>query len=124
MSSSELELQIPPAELVDVEKLHVDKENPNVMSARQFEALKKSIKRWGFIVPIITNRDYLHACMHATCPRRGEPTLILHGREIAFLRTQLVHIEILPSLLSQRRKLGYRDLSHESLETCYLRLLS
>jgi len=31
------------------------------MSARQFKALKKSIKRWGFIVPIITNRDYLVA---------------------------------------------------------------
>jgi len=52
---------IPPTELVDVERLRVDKQNPNVMSVRQFEALKKSILRWGFVVPIITNRDLLIA---------------------------------------------------------------
>jgi len=52
---------IPPAELVDVGKLRVDRQNPNVMSVRQFEALKKSIQRWGFVVPIITNRDLLIA---------------------------------------------------------------
>jgi len=58
---AELDLKIPPAELVDVEKLRVDGENPNRMSARQFKALKKSIRRWGFVVPIITNRDFLVA---------------------------------------------------------------
>ncbi|NIN01287.1 MAG: ParB N-terminal domain-containing protein, partial [candidate division Zixibacteria bacterium] len=61
MKETELELQIPPAELVDVERLRVDGENPNRMSARQFKALKESVRRWGFIVPIITNRDYLVA---------------------------------------------------------------
>jgi len=61
VKKTELELKIPPAELVDVEKLRVDHENPNRMSARQFKALRKSIERWGFIVPIITNRDYLVA---------------------------------------------------------------
>ncbi len=61
MEKTELELKIPPAELVDVEKLRVDRNNPNKMSARQFRALKKSIQRWGFIVPIIVNRDYLVA---------------------------------------------------------------
>ncbi|MDH5595767.1 MAG: ParB N-terminal domain-containing protein, partial [Candidatus Bathyarchaeota archaeon] len=61
MKKTELCLKIPPAELVDVEKLRVDGENPNRMSARQFKALKKSIQRWGFVVPIITNRDYLVA---------------------------------------------------------------
>jgi ParB family chromosome partitioning protein len=57
----EQELAIPLAELVDVDKLCVDQANPNRMSARQFEALKKSIQRWGFVVPIITNRDLLVA---------------------------------------------------------------
>ena len=57
----ELELQTPPAEFVDVDKLSVDDQNPNRMSARQFKALKKSIQRWGFIVPIITNKDFLVA---------------------------------------------------------------
>ena len=52
---------IPATELVDVDKLQIDQNNPNVMGVRQFEALKKSIKRWGFVVPIITNRELLIA---------------------------------------------------------------
>jgi len=58
---TELDLKVPPAELVDVGRLQVDNANPNLMSARQFRALKKSIQRWGFIVPIITNKGYLIA---------------------------------------------------------------
>jgi len=58
---SEVELKIPAAELVDVELLKVDGENPNRMSPRRFEALKKSISRYGFVVPIITNRDLVVA---------------------------------------------------------------
>jgi energy-coupling factor transporter ATP-binding protein EcfA2/GNAT superfamily N-acetyltransferase len=58
---TEQDLQIPLTELVDVGSLRVDGKNPNRMGARQFEALKKSIKRWGFVVPIITNRDLLVA---------------------------------------------------------------
>jgi len=46
---------------VDTEKLLLDGHNPNKLSVRRFEALKKSIKRWGFVVPIITNRDFLVA---------------------------------------------------------------
>jgi ABC-type ATPase with predicted acetyltransferase domain len=57
----ETELSIPSAELVDVSLLKIDNENPNKMSIRQFQALKKSIKRWGFVVPIITNKDFLVA---------------------------------------------------------------
>ena len=54
-------LDVPHAELADVDELKTDKDNPNRMSSRQFEALRKSIHRWGFIVPIITNREYLVA---------------------------------------------------------------
>jgi ABC-type transport system involved in cytochrome c biogenesis ATPase subunit/N-acetylglutamate synthase-like GNAT family acetyltransferase len=54
-------LRIPAAELVDADRLKVDGKNPNRMGARRFEALKKSIKRWGFVVPIITNKDLLVA---------------------------------------------------------------
>ena len=61
MEKTEQEWKIPPAELVDVEKLRVDGDNPNRMSVRQFKALKKSIQRWGFIVPIITNKGFLVA---------------------------------------------------------------
>ncbi|MEJ2242203.1 MAG: GNAT family N-acetyltransferase [Candidatus Bathyarchaeota archaeon] len=52
---------MPSAELVNVEKLRVDGQNPNVQSKRQFKALKESIKRYGFVVPIITNKDLLVA---------------------------------------------------------------
>ena len=58
---TELEVNVPPAELVDVDELKIDQENPNRMSPRRFEALKKSIQRYGFVVPIITNRDLLVA---------------------------------------------------------------
>jgi len=58
---TELEVNVPPAELVDVGLLKVDGSNPNVLSPRRFEALKKSIQRYGFVVPIITNRDLLVA---------------------------------------------------------------
>jgi ParB family chromosome partitioning protein len=55
------EVEVPAAELVDVNKLRVDGQNPNVQSKRQFKALKESIKRYGFVVPIVTNRDFLVA---------------------------------------------------------------
>lgn len=58
---TELEVKVPAAELVDVDTLRVDGSNPNVLSPRRFEALKKSIQRFGFVVPIITNRDLLVA---------------------------------------------------------------
>jgi hypothetical protein len=40
----EFELKVPSAELVPVGSLRVDGKNPNRMSKRQFEALKKSIQ--------------------------------------------------------------------------------
>jgi ABC-type ATPase with predicted acetyltransferase domain len=58
---TELDASVPPAELVDVGFLKVDHQNPNRMSARRLEALKKSIQRFGFVVPVITNRDLLVA---------------------------------------------------------------
>jgi len=54
-------LKVPAAELVSVDLLKIDGVNPNVLSPRHFEALKKSIQRYGFVVPIITNRDLLVA---------------------------------------------------------------
>jgi ABC-type transport system involved in cytochrome c biogenesis ATPase subunit/N-acetylglutamate synthase-like GNAT family acetyltransferase len=58
---AELEVKVPPAEFVPVGELKIDNENPNRLSPRRFEALKKSIQRYGFVVPIITNRDLLVA---------------------------------------------------------------
>ena len=55
------EVEVPAVELVDVDKLRLDGQNPNRQSKRQFKALKESIKRYGFVVPIVTNRDLLVA---------------------------------------------------------------
>ena len=41
--------------------LKTDKCNPNKLSPRKFEALKKSIQRFGFVVPVIANKDLLVA---------------------------------------------------------------
>lgn len=55
------EMRIPKRELIKVQDLVEDDNNPNVMSKHNFEALKKAIKKFGFIVPIITNQDLLIA---------------------------------------------------------------
>lgn len=54
-------VEIPKEELVLIEKLKFDNSNPNVMNKKQFEALKKSIEKYGFIIPVITNKDYIVA---------------------------------------------------------------
>lgn len=48
------EVQIPRVELVDVGSLKTDGQNPNKMSEKQHKALRESILRYGFIVPIIS----------------------------------------------------------------------
>jgi len=58
---NEPEVKVPSAEFVSVEELKVDSQNPNHLSPRRFEGLKKSIQRFGFVVPIITNKDFLIA---------------------------------------------------------------
>jgi len=56
-----LDVEVPQAELIDIDVLQLDGENPNKMKKNQLQALRKAIKRWGFIVPIVTNRDLLVA---------------------------------------------------------------
>lgn len=56
-----MSIEIPPTELTDLSLLKVDGQNPNRMSKQQREALSGSIEKFGFIVPIITNKDYLIA---------------------------------------------------------------
>lgn len=56
-----MSIVIPAAETVKVRELKTDGENPDKMSKEQLERLKASIKKGGFIVPIITNKDLLIA---------------------------------------------------------------
>ncbi len=58
---SQINILIPEIELIEVNKLSVDGKNPNVLTASQREALKRNIQKFGFIVPIICNKDLLIA---------------------------------------------------------------
>jgi ParB-like chromosome segregation protein Spo0J len=55
------EIRIPMPERVLLEDLKFDGCNPNRLSRQGMERLKASIRKWGDIVPIVTNKDLLVA---------------------------------------------------------------
>jgi ParB-like chromosome segregation protein Spo0J len=57
----EKEIRIPMSERVPLEDLRFDGCNPNRLSREGIERLKASIRKWGDIVPIVTNKDLLVA---------------------------------------------------------------
>lgn len=54
-------VEIPKTVNLPVSQLKVDGNNPNKLEARHFAALKQNILRFGFLVPIIVNKDFLVA---------------------------------------------------------------
>jgi DNA modification methylase len=54
-------ISIPEVKLVETSLLQEDGHNPNKMDKKSFEALKKNIIKYGFLIPVITNKDYLVA---------------------------------------------------------------
>ena len=54
-------VDVPVVENIKISLLKVDGANPNKMETKQFEALKENIKKYGFLHPVITNKDYLIA---------------------------------------------------------------
>ena len=61
MSEFEKEIPIPMSEKVKISDLKFDQDNPNRMSLAQLDRLKASIRRWGDIVPVVTNIELLVA---------------------------------------------------------------
>ncbi len=61
MSEYEKEIPIPMSERAKICDLKFDQDNPNRLSLAQLERLKASIKRWGDIVPVVTNSELLVA---------------------------------------------------------------
>ena len=61
MSEFEREIPIPMSERVKISDLKFDQDNPNRMSRAQLDRLKASIKKWGDIVPVVTNNELLVA---------------------------------------------------------------
>jgi len=55
------DIQIPEIEMIPIDDLKVDGKNPNKMTSEQERALDANIKKYGFIIPIITNKDLLIA---------------------------------------------------------------
>lgn len=56
-----MSIEIPTTKLVDVNAIKSDGKNPNAMTKLNMRALEKNIKEFGFLVPIITNKDLLLA---------------------------------------------------------------
>ena len=61
MSEGKAEISIPMSERVKISDLKFDQDNPNRMSLAQLDRLKASIRRWGDIVPVVTNSEFLVA---------------------------------------------------------------
>jgi len=61
MSEVEKEIPIPMPERVRLEDLRFDGCNPNRLGKEGMARLKASIRKWGDIVPMITNKDLLVA---------------------------------------------------------------
>jgi ParB-like chromosome segregation protein Spo0J len=55
------EIPIPMSEKVKISELKFDQDNPNQLTLAQLDRLKASIKRWGDIVPVVTNSELLVA---------------------------------------------------------------
>jgi len=52
---------VPMPEIVETSSLSVDGKNPNKMNRAEIDRLKVSFQKFGFIVPIITNKDLVIA---------------------------------------------------------------
>jgi ParB-like chromosome segregation protein Spo0J len=61
MSEFEKEIPIPMSERVKISDLKFDQDNPNRMTRAQLDRLKASIKKWGDVVPVVTNSELLVA---------------------------------------------------------------
>lgn len=82
-----MEITIPPPELIETSKLttHPTNKNPNSMTREQLDRLKTSIKRFGFIQPIITNKDLVIA--------DGEQRWII-ANELAMPKVLIVRVPV------------------------------
>jgi len=105
-------IQIPPVEPVSVSLLKVDGQNPNRMTKDQHERLATSIKKYGFIVPLITNRDLLIA----DGEQRFEVAKSLGMAQVPVIRLEVEDVDrrLLRQVLNKLR--GEHELIADALE--------
>lgn len=56
-----MSVKIPSQELVPTDSLKTDGQNPNKLTIKEMDRLMQSIRKWGFLIPIVTNRELLIA---------------------------------------------------------------
>ena len=56
-----MELKLPEIKLIPVEKLKRDPSNPNYMNEEQMDGLRTSMKRWGYLDPVIIDQHHMIA---------------------------------------------------------------
>jgi len=107
-----MSVAIPKAELIEVSELKVDGENPNRMTDKQLARLKSSIEKYGFIVPIITNRDLLVA----DGEQRFKVAEALGMKEVPVIRLAVKDVDrrLLRQVLNKLR--GEHELIADALE--------
>jgi len=42
---------------IDINKIKLDETNPNFMTEKEYNGLKKSMEKWGFLAPIVVSKD-------------------------------------------------------------------
>ena len=109
------EILIPNPEVVATSELKVDGKNPNKMSREQHDRLKASIQKFGFIVPIITNKDLLIV--------DGEQRWII-AKELAMPNVLIIRLPIeevdrhlIRQVLNKLKGTHDRELDAEEFET-------
>jgi hypothetical protein len=109
------EILIPEPQVVATSALKVDGKNPNKMSREQHDRLKASIKKFGFIVPIITNKDLLIA--------DGEQRWVI-AKELAMPNVLVIRLPIeevnrhlIRQVLNKLKGTHDRELDAEEFET-------
>lgn len=102
------------AELVDTALLKVDGQNPNRMTQQQRSALSRSIERYGFIVPIITNRDLLIA----DGEQRLEAAKAMGMKQVSVIRLPVEDVDrrLLRQVLNKLRGEHLRELDVEEFK--------
>lgn len=105
------EIEIPVTEMVPIDDLKVDGKNPNRMTPAQGRALDESIKKYGFIVPIITNKDLLIADGEQKWLRAKA----LRMKKVPVIKLPLEEVDrrILRQVLNKLRGTHDRELDYE-----------
>ena len=100
-------VSIPEAKLVKVSELEEDELNPNQMTDQQLNALKKNIQKYGFLMPIITNKALKIADGH----QRVTAAIALEMEEVPVIQLPIEEVDrvIIQRVMNKLR--GVHDLA-------------